>query len=39
LDDLLVDRGISDIQSVILLEGLAGWANAGEEYSQLMDGV
>ena len=35
---MLSDRNISNIQSITLLEGIAGWAKAGKEYTQLMDG-
>lgn len=36
-DDLLRERSISNMESVILLDGVAGWAKAGEEYTALMD--
>lgn len=35
--DLLDDREISGITSAILLGGIKGWAQAGEEYTSLMD--
>ncbi|KAJ9493529.1 hypothetical protein H2202_010998 [Exophiala xenobiotica] len=34
--DLLDDNRISDITSAILVDGIAGWAQAGDEYTQLM---
>ncbi|MCJ1387747.1 hypothetical protein MMC18_000590 [Xylographa bjoerkii] len=36
-DDLLHDRNSTSIRSVILLDGVAGWARAGEEYTDLME--
>jgi len=36
-DDLIRDRNISNISSMILLDGIAGWAKAGEDYSKMMD--
>ncbi|EHY57126.1 hypothetical protein HRR83_002622 [Exophiala dermatitidis] len=35
--DLLDDRQISGITSAILLDGISGWARAGEEYTRLME--
>ena len=34
--DLLDDHQISDITSATLVDGIAGWAQAGEEYTQFM---
>jgi len=34
--DLLDDQGNSDITSAILLDGISGWARAGNEYTKLM---
>jgi len=36
-DDLIHDRNLSNINSVILLDGVAGWAKAGEDYTKMMD--
>ncbi|MCJ1397813.1 hypothetical protein MMC11_001009 [Xylographa trunciseda] len=36
--DYCVDRGDGAMRSVILLEGIMGWATGGEEYVALMDG-
>lgn len=36
-DDLLQDNRVTSIKSVVLLDGVAGWARAGEEYTNLMD--
>ncbi len=35
--DLLDDRQVSGITSAILLDGITGWARAGDEYTRLMD--
>ncbi|KEF56314.1 uncharacterized protein A1O9_07895, partial [Exophiala aquamarina CBS 119918] len=35
--DLIEDQKLSGITSAILLEGISGWARAGEEYTSLMD--
>lgn len=35
--DLLQDRGVSNIRSVILADGIAGWAKAGDECTQMME--
>ncbi len=37
-DDMAKEKGNKTMKSVILLEGISGWAAAGEEYSDLMDG-
>jgi arsenical-resistance protein 2 len=37
-DDLIKRKDNRDVKSVILLEGIAGWATAGSEYVGLMDG-
>ena len=34
--DLLDDEHVTDIKSTVLLDGVAGWARAGDEYTQLM---
>lgn len=34
--DLLEDRNISSTSSVILLDGITGWAHAGKEYTDWM---
>lgn len=36
-DDLIKDRQVADVQSFILRDGIAGWARAGDEYTQMMD--
>ncbi|KAA6406450.1 MAG: hypothetical protein FRX48_09721 [Lasallia pustulata] len=36
--DHLDDRGDDDMESLILFEGIKGWATAGDEFVQLMDG-
>lgn len=36
--DLLDDRQVSGMTSAILLNGVTGWARAGEEYTGLMEG-
>jgi arsenical-resistance protein 2 len=35
--DLLDDRQVEGITSAILLDGITGWARAGDEYTRLMD--
>lgn len=35
--DYADDRGDSDIHSLILFEGINGWATAGGEFAKLMD--
>ncbi|KAK0743466.1 hypothetical protein B0T18DRAFT_329537, partial [Schizothecium vesticola] len=35
--DHLSDRGDSDMQSLVLVDGIKGWATAGPEYTQWMD--
>jgi hypothetical protein len=35
--DLIEDRQVSGITSAILLDGITGWARAGEEYTRLME--
>ncbi|ETI25433.1 hypothetical protein G647_02206 [Cladophialophora carrionii CBS 160.54] len=35
--DLLDDRQVSGITSAILLDGITGWARAGDEYTRLME--
>ncbi len=37
-DDMIKEKGNKSMKSVILLEGISGWAAAGKEYSDLMDG-
>lgn len=36
-DDLLQDRGVTDITSVVLEGGVAGWAKAGADFTAYMD--
>ena len=36
-DDLIKAQNIPNIRSVILEEGVSGWAKAGQEYNALMD--
>jgi arsenical-resistance protein 2 len=36
-DDYIRDQGNSTMTSCILVEGINGWAQAGEEYVRLMD--
>jgi arsenical-resistance protein 2 len=36
--DLIKDRGNASMKSVILLEGIKGWALAGKEYELYMEG-
>ncbi|OQV03047.1 Rhodanese-like domain-containing protein isoform 1 [Cladophialophora immunda] len=35
--DLLDDQQVSGMTNAILLDGLAGWARAGDEYTRLME--
>lgn len=35
--DLLIEKGDHDIASLVLLEGIAGWAKGGAEYTKWMD--
>ncbi|KAF7502353.1 hypothetical protein GJ744_005994 [Endocarpon pusillum] len=37
-DDMIKEKGHKSMKSVILLEGVSGWAAAGKEYSDMMDG-
>ncbi|KAI8631441.1 Rhodanese-like domain-containing protein [Xylariaceae sp. FL1651] len=37
-NDYIQEQGDNDMQSVILLGGIKGWATAGEEYVKFMDG-
>lgn len=34
--DLIEDHGITSVSSVILREGITGWARAGKEYTDWM---
>lgn len=36
--DYLADQGDGDIQSIILTGGIKGWATAGGEFVEYMDG-
>ena len=36
-NDLIKDRNVEGISSVILKDGVAGWANAGEDYTSMME--
>jgi hypothetical protein len=36
--DYLEDKGNTSLKSLVLEGGIKGWAAAGEEYTQLMDG-
>ncbi|KEF51889.1 oxidoreductase [Exophiala aquamarina CBS 119918] len=36
-NDLIKDRNVEGISSIILKDGVAGWANAGEDYTVLME--
>ncbi|KAK3933880.1 arsenical-resistance protein 2 [Diplogelasinospora grovesii] len=38
LADLIASEGDTSMQSLALLEGIRGWANAGGEYVEWMDG-
>ncbi len=35
--DYLSDQGDGDMQSLILVNGIKGWATAGQEYTEWMD--
>jgi arsenical-resistance protein 2 len=37
-DDLIKDRGNTSMKSVILLDGVKGWALAGKAYESYMEG-
>jgi hypothetical protein len=37
-DDFIKEKGHQSMRSLVLLEGIAGWAVAGKEYSNMMDG-
>lgn len=37
-DDLINEKGDKDMKSVILVEGITGWATAGDEYTEMMEG-
>jgi arsenical-resistance protein 2 len=37
-DDLIKDNGNASMKSVFLLEGIKGWASAGGEYVEMIDG-
>jgi arsenical-resistance protein 2 len=37
-DDLIKEKGHSSMKSLALFEGIAGWAAAGSEYVDLIDG-
>jgi arsenical-resistance protein 2 len=37
-DDLIKEKGQQSMKSLVLLEGIAGWAAAGKEYTDMMDG-
>ena len=36
-DDLIKEKGHESMKSLVLFEGVAGWAAAGKEYSDMMD--
>ena len=36
-DDLVQDRGVKDIKSMILEESIAGWAQGGREFTEWME--
>lgn len=36
-DDLIKDRTIEEISSIVLTDGIADWANAGQDYVSLME--
>ncbi|GAM88675.1 hypothetical protein ANO11243_067090 [Dothideomycetidae sp. 11243] len=36
-DDLLQNREVTSVKSVVLLGGIAGWVQAGQDYTDLMD--
>lgn len=35
--DLLTEKGDQDVASFVLVEGIAGWAKGGAEYTKLID--
>ncbi|KAK7397980.1 hypothetical protein QQX98_012646 [Neonectria punicea] len=35
--DYIADRGDSDMESLVLVEGIKGWAMAGSEFVEWMD--
>jgi arsenical-resistance protein 2 len=35
--DYLCDQGDGDMQSLVLVNGIKGWATAGPEYTEWMD--
>ena len=35
--DLLTEKGDHDVASLFLVEGIAGWAKGGAEYTKLID--
>jgi arsenical-resistance protein 2 len=37
-DDLIKEKGHSSMKSLVLLEGIAGWAAAGSEYVDMIEG-
>jgi hypothetical protein len=37
LQDLLTEKGDDDIVSLVLAEGIAGWAKGGPEYTKCID--
>ena len=37
-NDLIQDRGAEKMKSVTLLEGINGWATAGKQYEEHMEG-
>ncbi|KAF2464823.1 uncharacterized protein BDR25DRAFT_328914 [Lindgomyces ingoldianus] len=37
MDDYIKAQGDSSLRSLVLLEGIRGWANAGAEYTAFMD--
>jgi arsenical-resistance protein 2 len=37
MDDFIKEQGNSNIKSFMLFGGIKGWANAGAEYTELMD--
>jgi arsenical-resistance protein 2 len=37
MGDYLQEQGDPNLKSLILFEGVKGWANAGPEYTALMD--
>lgn len=36
-DDYIKDQGDSEMRSVVLVDGIKGWADAGRDYIELMD--